>query len=248
MLKEPIFNFSKKPYTKLTKGNKFLWALALTYLVLSIPMGIYDLVNLTKNLTINTQKNLEYNQQYVSKTLSEFNKVKEKIKEYNEIVIKDKKDESLRKDIIAGYSVLLNDEHYLKFIFANSIINSFPLAENQKNIYEKDRELFNILFNMFKANKPHSDIAKLDTKCIAMTVCLNNTQNYNGKIISDDYILIERKNLVNNTKLYEETVYNLEHLEEYKNWYSNLLKDISNSDKQLELSPGAKYVKQIFKS
>ncbi len=89
------------------------------------------------------------------------------------------------------------------------------LKDDMSELTEKDKELFNILFHMFKANKPHSDIAKLDTKCIAMTVCLNNTQDYNGKIISDDYILIERKNFIHNTKLYEETVYNLEHLEEY---------------------------------
>lgn len=240
MQKESSFNFSKPRRPKLI--NRFIGSLSIVLLLTSVVLNL----QIMRKEYVNNNKQLLNMQRHVSEVLVDFKIIDEKIKQYNNILLEGKINDKLRTEIIAKYSTFFNNDVNFKFLFANSIISSLPLSEEKKVIYEKDRELFNILFHMYKTNPPQSQIANLQTQCVALMVCINDTQSYKGLEVSDEKIIKEKNNLKRLNNIYKTTVYNLEHIEDYQKWHKEILKSFINSDKKIEYSPGEKYVQSLL--
>lgn len=245
MITEKEFDFSKKH--KSNKLNNFLLNCLIYGLGISIPTISYIFLN-DKNTTevkaaIPVEKSRDLNFDNLER-LSYVSSYIDKLDKYNNSLLNNKKDEVLRTEIIGGFSYFFTNDN-LKQISASHIISSLPTS-GYAQIYEKDRELFNILYSMYQENPPSSTIANLEPQCKKDKYCLNNFQWYEGIRISDKKIMEEKELLDRATTQFVITKYNVEHINEYQKWSKIVKKHIENNNvTAIELSPGEKMYKEL---
>ena len=243
MLTEKTFDFSKRQ--KPNKLNNFFLNCLIYGLLSSVGMGIFMYFekynNYLDNKITSSVKDLS---QLDNNTLERLNYIAtydQKLKKYNDLLKINKKDNTLRNELIGDFSYFFTGDN-LKILSATFIIKSLPILSATNEIYEKDKELFDILFAMYKSNIPTSGIANLSLKCKIGEICLDNTQSYLGVMITDSKILEEKRLLEKALDEYHITVYNTEHMKDYRAWHKERETFLKNMNPMgISPSPGEKY-------